>query len=216
MKHARAIAAVATPTVNSYKRLTPRLRDGEISWAPIWAAYGDNNRSCMLRLPAQPPGDREPRRRLGGQHLPRHRADARGRPGGHREEPRPGRAGRSQTYDWQAAAAHGATRLPRTLLEAIDAFEDDPLVHEVFAPQFVTEYAEMKNEEWDDYHAQVTDWERDALPAQPVSSRSIAEVTRSSSGVTSGEKRATTAPSRDNRNFSKFQRTSGSSVVGRP
>jgi len=38
LKHAPAIAAVATPTVNSYKRLAPRLADGSISWAPVWAA----------------------------------------------------------------------------------------------------------------------------------------------------------------------------------
>ena len=55
IRHARAIAAVATPTVNSYKRLAPRLADGTVSWAPIYAAYGDNNRSCMLRLPRNRP-----------------------------------------------------------------------------------------------------------------------------------------------------------------
>src|SRR5947209_10388007 len=55
LRHARSIAALATPTVNSYKRLAPRLADGSVSWAPVWAAYGDNNRSCMLRLPHNRP-----------------------------------------------------------------------------------------------------------------------------------------------------------------
>src|SRR5260370_578473 len=55
IRHARALAAVATPTVNSYKRLAPRLSDGSVSWAPVHAAYGDNNRSCMLRLPRNRP-----------------------------------------------------------------------------------------------------------------------------------------------------------------
>jgi hypothetical protein len=55
MRHAAAIAAIATPTVNSYKRLQPRLADGTVSWAPVFAAYGDNNRSCMLRLPRNRP-----------------------------------------------------------------------------------------------------------------------------------------------------------------
>ncbi len=55
MRHAPALAAICTPTVNSYKRLQPRLSDGTVSWAPIWAAYGDNNRSCMLRLPRNRP-----------------------------------------------------------------------------------------------------------------------------------------------------------------
>ena len=63
------------------------------------------------------------------------------------------------TYDWVGASAD-AVPLPRNLLEGIDAFEADPLVHEVFAPQFVKEYAEMRRAEWDEYHAQVTDWER--------------------------------------------------------
>jgi len=55
MRHAPALAAICTPTVNSYKRLQPRLSDGTVSWAPTWAAYGDNNRSCMLRLPRNRP-----------------------------------------------------------------------------------------------------------------------------------------------------------------
>ena len=41
--------------MNSYKRMVPRLADGCVSWAPVWAAYGDNNRSCMLRLPRNRP-----------------------------------------------------------------------------------------------------------------------------------------------------------------
>jgi len=47
------------------------------------------------------------------------------------------------------------------LLEAIDAFDGDPLTHAVFPAQFVTAYSGMKRAEWDEYHAQVTDWERE-------------------------------------------------------
>jgi glutamine synthetase len=71
----------------------------------------------------------------------------------------PGEPVTSQTYDWRTPPAN-ATRLPRTLVEAIDAFADDPLVHQTFAPQFISDYVTMKNEEWDAYHAEVTDWER--------------------------------------------------------
>ncbi|GAC1546690.1 MAG: hypothetical protein NVS3B12_35070 [Acidimicrobiales bacterium] len=62
-------------------------------------------------------------------------------------------------YD-SAAVGDGGVRLPRTLLEAVDAFREDPLVHEVFPAHFVSAYAEMKQGEWDEYHAQVSDWER--------------------------------------------------------
>ncbi len=33
LRHAPALAAICTPTVNSYKRLQPRLADGTVSWA---------------------------------------------------------------------------------------------------------------------------------------------------------------------------------------
>ena len=40
------------------------------------------------------------------------------------------------TYDWKSPPP-GSSRLPRTLLEAVDAFEADALTHEVFSAQFV-------------------------------------------------------------------------------
>jgi glutamine synthetase len=159
LQHARAIAAVATPTVNSYKRLTARLRDGEISWAPIWASYGDNNRSCMIRLPGNRPAiENRGVDSAANTYLATALIVAAGLEGIEKNL-HPGEPVSSQTYDWQTPPPT-ATRLPRTLLEAIDAFADDPLVHEVFAPQFITDYVTMKNEEWDAYHAEVTDWER--------------------------------------------------------
>jgi glutamine synthetase len=159
LAHARAIAALATPTVNSYKRLTARLRDGEISWAPIWASYGDNNRSCMIRLPANRPAiENRGVDSAANTYLATALIVAAGLEG-IQKNLHPGEPVSSQTYDWQAPP-RGVTRLPRTLLEAIDAFADDPLVHEVFAPQFISDYSDMKNAEWDAYHAEVTEWER--------------------------------------------------------
>jgi glutamine synthetase len=75
----------------------------------------------------------------------------------------PGEPIREMTYDWREGNTNGGVpriRLPRTLLEAVDAFEADPLTHHVFDGEFVREYASMKRAEWDEYHAHVTDWER--------------------------------------------------------
>jgi glutamine synthetase len=72
----------------------------------------------------------------------------------------PGEPVEELTYDWSARGG-SADRLPRTLLEAIDAFEADPLVEEVFPPQFVSEYVAMKRAEWDEFHGIVSAWERD-------------------------------------------------------
>jgi glutamine synthetase len=51
--------------------------------------------------------------------------------------------------------------LPRTLLEAIEAFEVDPLTRTVFPDEFVSAYVGMKVEEWEAYHSRVSEWERE-------------------------------------------------------
>lgn len=163
--HAPAIAAVATPTVNSYKRLAPRLADGNVSWAPVFAAYGDNNRSCMLRLPANRPCvENRGVDSAANTYLAAAILLAAGLEG-IREGLDPGPAVDDLTYDWvgkgsPVGTGTGRVRLPRTLLEAIDAFAVDPLVAEVFPAQFIANYVDMKQGEWDEYHSQVTDWER--------------------------------------------------------
>ncbi len=160
MRHARALAAVATPTVNSYKRLAPRLADGTVSWAPIFAAYGDNNRSCMMRLPRNRPCvENRGVDSAANVYVTAAVMLAAGLEGV-RLGLDPGDPVEDITYDWQSRPA-GAVRLPRTLLEAIDAFEEDPLVHEVLPAEFVSAYVGMKRDEWDDYHATVSAWERD-------------------------------------------------------
>lgn len=158
MRHASAIAAVATPTVNSYKRMTARLTDGNISWAPTHAAYGDNNRSCMLRLPHNRPAienravDSAVNTYLAAAFMLAAGLE------GIREQLDPGDPLESMAYD---LAKVRAVRLPRTLLEAVDAFEDDPLAMEVYGSDFVEAYTDMKRGEWDGFHAQITPWERD-------------------------------------------------------
>ncbi len=164
IKHAAAISAVSNPTVNSYKRLTSRLTDGSVSWAPTWAAYGDNNRSCMIRLPRNRPAvenrgvDSAANTYLAGAFILAAGLE------GIALGLDPGEPVEDMTYDWTRTGPSGgdvaATRLPRNLLEAVEAFDADPLTAEVFSPQFISAYSEMKRDEWDEYHSQVSDWER--------------------------------------------------------
>ena len=51
LKHLPAICAVVAPTVNSYKRLVLRGSMSGFTWAPVWACYGNNNRTNTLRIP---------------------------------------------------------------------------------------------------------------------------------------------------------------------
>jgi glutamine synthetase len=145
--------------------LQPRLSDGTVSWAPTWAAYGDNNRSCLLRLPRNRPAienrgvDSAANPYLAAAFLLAAGLE------GVAEGLDPGDPIEDLTYDWSKTGPSGgdvqATRLPRTLLEAIEAFEADPLTHAVFPKEFVTAYADMKVAEWDTYHSRVSEWERE-------------------------------------------------------
>jgi glutamine synthetase len=51
LEHSQALAAVACPTVNSYKRLASAAPDSGAAWSPVYATYGGNDRTHMLRVP---------------------------------------------------------------------------------------------------------------------------------------------------------------------
>jgi len=43
---------MCAPTVNSYKRLASSASASGTTWSPVWKAYGDNNRTCVVRTVA--------------------------------------------------------------------------------------------------------------------------------------------------------------------
>src|SRR5882672_9908091 len=50
--HARAMAAVTNPLVNSYKRLIVGAPRSGATWAPVYVTYGGSNRTQMIRIPS--------------------------------------------------------------------------------------------------------------------------------------------------------------------
>ena len=49
--------------------------------------------------------------------------------------------------------------LPRNLKEAVEAFEEDTLMKEVLSEEVCQKYAMGKRKEWEEYNAQVSQWE---------------------------------------------------------
>lgn len=155
LKHAKALSALSNPTTNSYRRLVPKLADGNFSWAPTKISYGHNNRSCMLRLPDNRPAiENRSVDSAANTYLTAAFMLAAGLEG-IRDSIDPGKPEDVVSY-----TDDGIEVLPRTLIDAVEAFEADPLTHSVFPEAFIKEYAAMKREEWQRSHAEVSDFER--------------------------------------------------------
>ena len=163
LKHLPALCAVVTPTVNSYKRL---IKEGSMSgftWAPVFACFGNNNRTNAVRVP------------LGGGRVELRAADISNNPylggalvlaaglEGIREKIDPGAPHTENMYlkTPQQLAKLKVSYLPRTLEEALDAFDKDPLSEQVFGQLMKKTYLQFKREEWESYINHVSDWEVD-------------------------------------------------------
>jgi glutamine synthetase len=161
--HAKALAAVTSPTVNCFKRLqTGAALTGSRSgftWVPAYITYGDNNRTQMLRVPE--PGHVEDRSVSSAcnPYLAVAAYLASGLDGIARKLD-PGEPNRGNLYEAgpEAMTARGIKTLPQSLTEALDHFEADDVVRAALGP-IADEFLRLKRAEWRDYHAQVSDWE---------------------------------------------------------
>jgi glutamine synthetase len=163
LEHADAITAVLAPTVNSYKRLLPRGLMNEISWAPVYRAYGHNNRTLMLRLPVNRRcvevriADSAANIYLGTALVLAAGLD------GIRRQLKAGDPVNTDTYsvsDDELRAA-GVRRLPATLGEAITEFEASAFAKEVLGEEVHKTFVQLKQAEWLAYNTVVTEWERE-------------------------------------------------------
>ena len=164
IKHGTEITAVACSTVNSYNGLVPVVggfEGGVHTWAPTQMAYGDNNRSCMLRLP---------------QHrfcIENRAADMCMNPylslalttaaaiDGIKNKIDPGKPLNVNLYTLspEEIKASKIKSLPRNLLEAIEKLQHDDFAKEVLGESMLNQFFAYKMDEWDRYHQAVSDWE---------------------------------------------------------
>jgi glutamine synthetase len=159
LEHARALAAVCAPTVNSYKRLVVGRALSGATWAPAYIAYGDNNRTACVRVP----GGRLELRLPDGSCNPYIATAAILAAGmdGVRRKLDPGAPNNDDLYQRTRAeiAAAGIGVLPQTLGEAIDAFEADEVVRGALGEPLAREFIALKRMEWTEYSRSVSAWE---------------------------------------------------------
>ncbi len=164
LRHGGALTAIAASTVNSYNGLVPRVagfEGGTFTWAPTHMAYGNNNRSAMLRLPQNRFCVEN---RAADMCLNPYLALAMTNAaavGGVIDGIDPGPPFNKDLYlatDDEIRAGR-VQRLPRNLLEATEILKDDPLAAEVLGPVMLNSWVKYKYDEWERYHQAVTDWE---------------------------------------------------------
>ena len=138
-----------------------RINERLATWAPVFISYGRNNRTHMLRVPTKSPRvesravDASVNAYLGAALVLAAGLEA--IDGG--ADPGPPIDLDMYTQSDEQVAALGVGLLPRTLQEALDAFEADPLAAEVFGPDLHRAYVAFKRAEWNDFHNTVSEWE---------------------------------------------------------
>lgn len=149
LRHAPALTALTCPTYNSYQGLVAQGAMADMSWAPVVIAYGRNNRSAMLRLPANRYciENRAPDMSC-NPYLAAAFHIAAGLEG-IEQDLDPGEPMNRNAYELGGSLkAQREQLLPRTLLHALEAFDDDPLVETVFG-EFKDIFVRQKLKEWE-------------------------------------------------------------------
>lgn len=161
MVHARALAAVVAPTVNSYKRLTPGYE------APVYICWAHLNRSALIRVPAVQAG-REKATRIelrcpdpsANPYLAFAAMLAAGLDGIEKGLTPPPPVNEDVYHlDEAMLQERSIGTLPRTLAEALDELERDEVIREALGSAIVETMLRARRKEWEEYRIQVTPWE---------------------------------------------------------
>jgi glutamine synthetase len=142
------------PYVNSYRRFID-----EESSAPTNFAWGYDNRATGLRVPNSGAVDRRLENRVVGVDANPYLALAVGLACGylgmvHRIKPGPAEKGEPD---------EDAYPIPLTIDEALTMFEEATDIHEILGERFCMIYDEVKREEMQLFHKEISPWEREHL-----------------------------------------------------
>ena len=152
MKHLDALTSIGSSTVNSYRRLWDTG-----FWAPVFADWGYQNRTCALRISA--PGRFEYRSvdsmvnpYLMGTALLKAFDD------GIDNNIDPGEAEERNIYQ-AIEAGKQVKKLPMSLGEALDKLAADEVIKSAMPDEMYRVFHHYKTDEWERFNHTVTDWD---------------------------------------------------------
>ena len=154
IKHLPALTAIGSSTVNSYRRLWDTG-----FWAPVFADWGYQNRTCALRISA--PGRFE-YRSVDSMVNPYLMAGAllRAFDDGIRGKFDPGEPEERNIYAAMEAGKQ-VKKLPMSLGEALSALERDEVIKQAMPGDMYRVFMHYKRDEWEKFMATVTNWDTD-------------------------------------------------------
>ena len=152
MEHVGALTALGSPTVNSYRRLWDTG-----FWAPVFADWGYQNRTCALRISA--PGRFE-YRSVDSMVNPYLMAGGllRAFDDGIRNNLDPGEPEERNIYEAMEAGKM-VKKLPMSLGEALERLDNDEVVKSALPGEMYKVFKHYKGNEWEMFNAAVTNWD---------------------------------------------------------
>ncbi|MEM1311716.1 MAG: type III glutamate--ammonia ligase [Cyanobacteria bacterium P01_H01_bin.153] len=160
LAHAKGLAVLCSPTVNSYRRLGATMTTSGSTWSPRYISYGGNNRTHMLRIPEA--GRFECRLVDGAANLYLALAGllTAGLDGIEQQlDPGPRI---DENLFVRGSEFPDLAILPANLFEALDCLKQDELLMAALGAAAAKTFFEFKYGEWEKYTSQITPWELDA------------------------------------------------------
>jgi glutamine synthetase len=161
LHHIKALNAIINPTVNSYKRLVVGYE------APVNVAWGQRNRSVLIRVPRYTPG-REKAVRVeircpdpaANPYLAFAALLAAGLDGVEKGMTAPEPV-EDDLFEMSAEELHerGIGSVAGTLLEALEALKENTVIREAIGEFTFEKFYQAKRAEWDSYRLAVSEWE---------------------------------------------------------
>jgi len=163
LTHIKAMNAILNPTINSYKRLVVGYE------APVYIAWGQRNRSALIRIPRYTPGrEKSVRAEL---RCPDPTANpylafavmlAAGLDGIEKKKMPPAPI-EENIYEFsrEEAERRQVDVLSRDIIEAMTHLEEDKVIRGAIGEFAFEKFRTLKLKEWDEYRMQVTQWEID-------------------------------------------------------